>query len=60
MQFKMKNLLEMILYRMTKNKIFLCLALFIPPIVVIAAIIFTNNIEYTLRVRRDRTGDTKY
>ncbi len=47
----MKNLLEMILYRITKNKLFLGLALFIPPIVVIASLIFTNYIEQTIRVR---------
>lgn len=56
----MWNLVKMILYRITKNKIFLCLAVFIPPIVVVASIIFTNNIEYTVRVRSVRKCNTKY
>ena len=47
----MLNLLKMIIYRTTKNKIFLLLVLFVPAIVVIGSIIYTNNIELNIRVR---------
>ncbi len=46
----MINLLKMILYRITQNKLFLCLVIFVPAIVVVASIIYTNNIEYTARI----------
>ena len=49
----MLNLLKMIIYRTINNKIFLLLVLFVPAIVVIGSIIYTNNIEHNVRVRSD-------
>ena len=49
----MFNLLKMILYRTVNNRIFFVLALFVTPIVVVGSIIYTNNIENTVRVRDD-------
>ncbi len=46
----MLNLLKMIIYRTINNKIFLLLVLFVPAIVVIGSIIYTNNIEHNIRV----------
>jgi len=46
----MLNLIKMIFYRISQNTIYLLMAVFIPPIVTIAAIIFTNNIEHNIRV----------
>ena len=47
----MINLLKMIIYRTINNKIFLLLVLFVPAIVVIGSIIYTNNIEFNIRLR---------
>ena len=55
----MLNLLKMIIYRTINNKIFLLLVLFVPAIVVIGSIIYTNNIEYNIRVRSNRRGSTR-
>ena len=46
----MFNLLKMIIYRTINNKIFLLLVLFVPAIVVIGSIIYTNNIAFNIRV----------
>lgn len=46
----MKNLVQMIFYRLQHNTIYFLLALFVPPVVVIAALIYTNNIEQTIRL----------
>ena len=46
----MISLLKMIIYRTINNKIFLLLVLFVPAIVVIGSIIYTNNIELSIRV----------
>lgn len=54
----MTNLLKMLFYRIIENKFYLFLAFCIPPIVVIAAIIFTNNIDNTVRVRIHRRRAT--
>lgn len=56
----MLNLLKMIIYRTINNKIFLLLVLFVPAIVVIGSIIYTNNIEYSVRIRSDRRKNSKY
>ena len=46
----MFNLLKMIIYRTINNKIFLLLVLFVPAIVVVGSIVYTNNIEHNVRV----------
>lgn len=46
----MKQLIKMIFYRISQNTIYLLMALFIPPLVAIATIIFTNNIENNIRI----------
>lgn len=46
----MRQLIKMIFYRISQNTIYLLMALFIPPLVAIAAIIYTNNIENNVRI----------
>ena len=46
----MKNLIKMILHRISQNKIYFLMAIFIPPLVVIASLLFTNNMEYQIRI----------
>lgn len=46
----MINLIKMILHRISKNKIYFLMAIFIPPLVVIASLLFTNNMEYQIRI----------
>ncbi len=46
----MLNIIKNIFYRLYNNKIYFFLAIFIPPAVVIASLIFTNNIEYKIRL----------
>ncbi len=46
----MLNLIKMIFYRILKNKIYFLMAVFIPPLVVIASLFFTNNVENKIRV----------
>ena len=46
----MFNLLKMIIYRTINNKIFLLLVLFVPAILVVGSIVYTNNIEHNVRV----------
>lgn len=46
----MLNLIKMIFYRISQNKIYFLMAIFIPPLVVIASILFTNNIENQIRI----------
>lgn len=46
----MRRLIQMIFYRISQNTLYLLMAIFIPPLVVIAAIIFTNHIEYNVRI----------
>lgn len=46
----MLNLIKMIIYRISQNKIYFLMAVFIPPLVVIASLIFTNNIEHQIRI----------
>ncbi len=53
-------LLKMIIYRTVNNKIFLLLVLFVPAIVVVGSIIYTNNIELNIRLRNNWRKSAKF